>query len=445
LSGLLCIALLSGGLMVLMLDLGRPERIIVAATHYNFTSVFAWNVVLYSGMVGIVVVYLWTMFERRFNAWSKPAGIAALVWRFVLTTGTGSIFGFLVARQAYQSALLAPLFIVLSFGWGLAVFLIVQVDDVPLERPPSGAARSSAAWHGCSPSSSARRCTWWHRVSPDQPVLRAARPFEAFILRGNDGGIYPLLFWGGYVLLGSVAPMVLLFHPGFRGDSAARWPPRCWWCWVRVRVALRLHHRRSGFPLEIFPGLRGQQQFGDGAVAALRAFRGPSSCSGHRRSGRRLRADGDRGRARAGLHAAGRLIAAAKAPCDCKVPICPPAGLGRAQVVGQDHHHARPGGCAGRAGHWRAALQEGPRLHRPDVAVTGRGPQLLQPRPLPDGPRHGARARPSSAAVRGAELALVEGNKGLYDGLALDGSNSNAGLARRLGLPVLLVHRLRAA
>ena len=39
----------------------------------------------------------------------------------------------------------------------------------------------------------------------------------------------------------------------------------------------------------------------------------------------------------------------------------------------------------------------------------------------------------------GADLALVEGNKGLYDGLALDGSNSNAALARLLGLPVLLV------
>ena len=126
LSGLLCLALLAGGLMVLMLDLGRPERIVVAATHYNFKSVFAWNVILYSGMVAIVAVYLWTMFERRFNAWSKPAGIAALIWRFVLTTGTGSIFGFLVARQAYQSALLAPLFIVLSFGWGLAVFVVVQ-------------------------------------------------------------------------------------------------------------------------------------------------------------------------------------------------------------------------------------------------------------------------------------------------------------------------------
>lgn len=38
-----------------------------------------------------------------------------------------------------------------------------------------------------------------------------------------------------------------------------------------------------------------------------------------------------------------------------------------------------------------------------------------------------------------ADITLVEGNKGLYDGLALDGSNSNAALAARLGLPVVLV------
>jgi cobyrinic acid a,c-diamide synthase len=38
-----------------------------------------------------------------------------------------------------------------------------------------------------------------------------------------------------------------------------------------------------------------------------------------------------------------------------------------------------------------------------------------------------------------AEVCLVEGNKGLYDGLALDGGNSNAALARLLDLPVILV------
>ncbi len=38
-----------------------------------------------------------------------------------------------------------------------------------------------------------------------------------------------------------------------------------------------------------------------------------------------------------------------------------------------------------------------------------------------------------------ADVALVEGNKGLYDGLDLAGSNSNAALAELLGLPVVLV------
>ncbi len=39
----------------------------------------------------------------------------------------------------------------------------------------------------------------------------------------------------------------------------------------------------------------------------------------------------------------------------------------------------------------------------------------------------------------GAEMSLIEANKGLFDGVAADGSDSNAALARLLGLPVVLV------
>lgn len=38
-----------------------------------------------------------------------------------------------------------------------------------------------------------------------------------------------------------------------------------------------------------------------------------------------------------------------------------------------------------------------------------------------------------------ADIALIEGNKGLYDGLDLDGTNSNAALAKQLKAPVILV------
>jgi cobyrinic acid a,c-diamide synthase len=42
-------------------------------------------------------------------------------------------------------------------------------------------------------------------------------------------------------------------------------------------------------------------------------------------------------------------------------------------------------------------------------------------------------------SMRGATLGLIEGNKGLYDGLDLHGSNSNAAMAALLGTPVVLV------
>ena len=45
----------------------------------------------------------------------------------------------------------------------------------------------------------------------------------------------------------------------------------------------------------------------------------------------------------------------------------------------------------------------------------------------------------STFSRHASEVNLVEGNKGLYDGLALDGSNSNAALAKLLDLPVILV------
>ncbi|MBI3042775.1 MAG: polysulfide reductase NrfD [Betaproteobacteria bacterium] len=218
LSGLLALTLLAGGLAVLVLDLGRPERLIVAMTHYNVKSIFAWNIFLYTGFYAIVAVYLWTMFERRMNDYNKPAGLFAFVWRLILTTGTGSIFGFLVAREPYSSALLAPMFIIMSFSFGLAIFVLVLMAA----------------------------CNWTGRALGDVVLNRLRNLLGVFVAtvlyfvaihhltnlyvaRQHDverfflweGGIYTALFWFVQVLTGGVLPLALLFGTTSRRALAA--------------------------------------------------------------------------------------------------------------------------------------------------------------------------------------------------------------------------------
>ena len=262
LAGLLSIALLAGGLTVLMLDLGRPERVIVAATNYNITSVFAWNVLLYTGMFVLVSLYLWTMMERRMNPWTKPAGLAVFAWRFILTTGTGLIFAFLVARQAYGSALLPPMFIVISFAWGLAVFLVVQaaiyawndkvLDPAILRRKKNllgifimGALYLVVAYHMTN-------LYFAHQSG-----------FERFILA--DGGIYPQLFWWGYGVLGNVLPLVLIFHPGL-GKTRSVISASLLVILGGFALLYVFIIGGQAYPLSMFPGYEVSSSFGDGQI-----------------------------------------------------------------------------------------------------------------------------------------------------------------------------------
>ena len=262
LAGLLSISMLAGGLTVLMLDLGRPDRIIVAATNFNHTSVFAWNIFLYSGMFASVAVYLWTMMEQRMYPWSKPAGFIVFIWRFVLTTGTGVIFSFLVARQAYGTAILPPMFIVLSFAWGLAVFHLVQSaiyqwNEKSLDEHVQKRMRNLMGVFVIA--------AFYFVVAYHLTNLYFAHQagFERFILR--DGGIYPLLLWIGYVFIGSLLPLLLIFHPSL-GKSKHVVAASL----LIVLGALALLYvfiiGGQAFPLNIFPGYESSSSFGDGQI-----------------------------------------------------------------------------------------------------------------------------------------------------------------------------------
>ena len=264
LASLLSIAMLAGGLTVLMLDLGRPDRVIVAATNFNLTSVFAWNVVLYSGMFSLVIIYLWTMMERRMNPWNKAAGLAVFAWRFILTTGTGLIFAFLTARQAYGSAILPPMFIVLSFAWGLAVFHVVQTVIYAWNEKTLDAdiLRRKKNLLGVFIIGSLYMVAIYHMTNL---YFAHKSAFENFILR--DGGVFPDLFWWGYIVIGNLVPLLLIYVPSLGKGKCVMAASM-----LVVLGAMSLLYvfiiGGQAFPLDIFPGFEVKSTFGDGQIAS---------------------------------------------------------------------------------------------------------------------------------------------------------------------------------
>lgn len=269
LSGLLAVALLLGGLTILVLDLGRPDRLIVAMLNYNFKSIFAWNIFLYVGFIGVIAVYLWLQMERRMNRYAKAAGTMAFFWRLVLTTGTGSILGFLVAREAYDSAIMAPLFIAMSFSFGLAAYILVLIaicrgtgrelgDTVILRMGRLLGVFVGAVLYLTAVQHLANLYAAEH-----------AGGVERFILL--DGGIYTLLFWAGQVLVGGVLPLLLVFRSPAEGSQNPLRGVATASVLVIIGGFAQLYVLLIGgqaYPLNLFPGMEVSSSFFDGTVAS---------------------------------------------------------------------------------------------------------------------------------------------------------------------------------
>lgn len=246
LSALLAVALLVGGLLILLLDLGRPDRLVIALTHYNFKSVFAWNLILYAGFTALAAAYLYFLFAPPRAGRLRAAAILSLTWRLALTTGSGAIFGVLVARPAWHAAILIPLFIAMSLALGGAAFQL--------------AGSALARWHGDYVGGEvrdrqARLLAWFIAAALfltaafhlTQLYSAGHRDGSAFILL--RGGVYTALFWA-QALIGGALPLALLLSARARHL-----------CTAAALVALGgLAHLYviiiggQAFPMLVFPG-----------------------------------------------------------------------------------------------------------------------------------------------------------------------------------------------
>lgn len=272
LSGLLAIALLVGGLSVLVLDLGRPDRLIVAMTTYNFKSVFAWNIFLYVGFLAVVTAYLFVMMDRRASR-SRLLGTAvgwfAFVWRLILTTGTGSIFGWLVAREAYDAAIMAPLFIAASLLYGLAFSVLVLVTTGQQTRQDLMTDEIVGRFRGLLAifALAVLYFTALHHLT--NLYASEHHGVERFLLL--EGGIFTAVFWIGQILVGSVLPLAILAAPRLGQSRAAITIASALFLVGGLAQMYTIIIGGQAYPLSLFPGMEVTSSFQDGQVARYTA------------------------------------------------------------------------------------------------------------------------------------------------------------------------------
>ena len=260
LSALVSLALLLGGLAVLMLDLGRSDRMIVAITRLNSHSLLALRVILYDGFMASVGVYLWFLLERRMNRYIKPAAIMAFLWQLLLITGTGLEFGFNF-REVYDSVLYAPMFIAFSSAYGTAVFVLILFAVCGWEERPVSdelLRRLKNLLGICVGASLFFAVLFLY----SKYELARSRDVARFLL--FDGGVYTVLLWLGQLAIGGVVPLALLLR-----SQVSRTALAAAGALVVLGGLAQMYVTLIGaqaYPQALFPGMVETSSFFDGEI-----------------------------------------------------------------------------------------------------------------------------------------------------------------------------------
>lgn len=194
-------------------DIGRPQMFWKMLVQPNWTSPLVWDVVVITLYLSIAVADLWIL--TRHGSSSKAMrrmALLALPAAVLVHSVTAWIFGLLVARPWWNSALMAPLFISSALVSGTALVLVVAHVTQRTTRwdPPDGVFPALG-----------RLMVWFIGVDA---FLLGAELLTTYTSRVEDhvmqlevvltGRLAPV-FWAE-IVLGVAIPFVIFALPGLR-------------------------------------------------------------------------------------------------------------------------------------------------------------------------------------------------------------------------------------
>lgn len=207
------------GLMIIP-DLGRPDRILNLAVHPHWQSPLIWDVGIISAYFIFAAVDLAVMHRRE----RKPEGLAktirvlayiGLPTAVLLHSITAWIFGLQIARTWWNTALMAPLFVTSAILSGTA---LVAVSAAAAQRF-AHVRLPDQTWRVVANLLVVSLCVdlflvacdyitiLWDNVPRERAALNLILP----------GGSWQAVFWLEWVV-GGIAPLVLLMVPRLRAS-----------------------------------------------------------------------------------------------------------------------------------------------------------------------------------------------------------------------------------
>ena len=246
---MLAIILIFGAMIGIAVDLGRPEnfwRLFMFFYWNNMTSMFAINGILYSGYFAISIAYLGIILSGS-KIWMKRWGILAISWAALVHMGTGAIFGFMEARDAWFTPIKPLEFLTCAVVSGVALLIVVLILTMKFTQRE----QRKDMVISLSRLLSVFICVLALLIFLDK-MTHLYAPDRAAALYSLTGK-YCWIFWGLQIGLVVILPLAILFNKRLRTVK--------WIFAASLSVVVGIFFERyflvipqAAFPLQYYPG-----------------------------------------------------------------------------------------------------------------------------------------------------------------------------------------------
>lgn len=215
------LAPLAGALagLLLIAELGRPARFWRVFTHFNPSSPLSWGAFILLAFLVVAVLYARAALAGKEEG-RKGLAIAGTVAAGLVPVYTG--FELIQARTSplWNSTLIPVLFLCAAGVAGLSGVLLFGPALTAGATQKAGASRVAATGNGAAPAAAIGKAIAAFLagslilVIMQLMALSGASTEAGIVFRNIVTGKFAILFWGGYVLAGTVVPLVIFSGRG---------------------------------------------------------------------------------------------------------------------------------------------------------------------------------------------------------------------------------------